>query len=52
MDVQFRTTLSNEDDQKIFSEKIMDHIRKTIHEDGQNHANFENVVQLRNYKNA
>ena len=40
-----------EDDQKNYSEKIMEHIRKTINKDS-SHASFENVVSLKNYKNA
>lgn len=42
----------DEDDQKHFSEKIMDHIRKTIHHEDAGHASFENVVSLRKFKNA
>lgn len=41
----------DEDDQKNYSEKIMEHIRKTIKKDS-SHASFENVVSLKNYKNA
>lgn len=43
---------SSEDDQKNFSEKIMDHIRKTIKKDDGNHASFENVVALKTFKKA
>jgi hypothetical protein len=41
-----------EDDQKIFSEKIMEHIRNTIGESDSDHASFNNVVSLKKYKNA
>ena len=41
----------DEDDQKNFSEKIMEHIRKTITKDS-GHASFENVVSLKKYKNG
>lgn len=41
----------DEDDQKNYSEKIMEHIRKTIKKDS-GHASFENVVSLKNYKNG
>lgn len=40
----------DEDDQKHFSEKIMDHIRSTVLKDQGDHASFENVVSLKNYK--
>lgn len=43
---------SNEDDQKNFSEKIMEHIRNTIHKDDSEHASFKNVVSLKKYKDA
>ncbi|QDK42402.1 hypothetical protein DOM21_13295 [Bacteriovorax stolpii] len=41
-----------EDDQKHFSEKIMEHIRNTILKDGTGHASLENVISLKEFKNA
>jgi integrase len=43
---------SNEDDQKHFSEKIMDHVRKVIQKKGASHASLENVLSLKEFKNA
>lgn len=42
---------SSEDDQKAFSEMIMEHIRKTVKK-GDDHASFENVVSLKSFKEA
>lgn len=42
----------SEDDQKNFSEKIMEHLRKTVKKSDGNHASFENVVALKNFKKA
>lgn len=41
---------SNEDDQKHFSEMIMEHIRNTILKDGSAHASLENVISLNKFK--
>jgi integrase len=41
-----------EDDQKMFSEKIMDHIRNVFRESDQGHATFSNVVSLKEFKNS
>lgn len=41
----------DEDDQKHFSEKIMEHIRNAILKDKEN-ASFGNVVSLKKYKNG
>lgn len=41
----------DEDDQKAYSEKIMDHIRNTV-KSGETHASFENVVALKSFKKA
>lgn len=41
-----------EDDQKHFSEKIMEHIRNTILKDGTGYASLENVISLKEFKNA
>jgi integrase len=41
---------SNEDDQKHFSEMIMDHIRKQKAQDQEPQSDFENVIRLRNVK--
>lgn len=43
---------SNEDDQKHFSEMVMDHIRKTLQKDNSFEASAENVVSLKNFKKA
>ncbi|HXH75406.1 MAG TPA: tyrosine-type recombinase/integrase [Bacteriovoracaceae bacterium] len=43
---------SNEDDQKHFSEKIMEHVRKVIQKDEDVQASFENVVSLKGFKKA
>ena len=46
----------NEDDQKIFSQKIMHHIReeqqKELEMDQEESANFSNVVSLSSFKNG
>lgn len=42
----------DEDDQKHFSEKVMEHIRKTIQKDGSTQASFENVISLKGFKKA
>ncbi len=42
----------DEDDQKHFSEKVMEHIRKTIQKDSKVQASFENVIVLEGFKNA
>lgn len=42
----------DEDDQKHFSEKIMDHIRTTILKSDDVHASLANVVSLKDFKNA
>lgn len=41
---------TNEDDQKHFSEMIMEHIRKKKAFDQESKGDFENVIQLRNVK--
>jgi hypothetical protein len=43
---------SNEDDQKHFSEMIMEHIRSEISEGSENHASFENIISLQKYRKA
>jgi integrase len=40
----------NEDDQKHFSEKIMEHIRNTTRKDTPTQASFSNVVSLNEFK--
>jgi hypothetical protein len=40
---------SNEDDQRHFSEMIMEHIRKEVLGDSESHASFENVITLQKY---
>jgi integrase len=42
----------DEDDQKNFSEKIMEHIRKTIQTDDSVQASLENVISLNEFKKA
>ena len=42
----------NEDDQKHFSEKIMDHIRNSTKEEKPVQASFSNVLSLNEYKKA
>jgi integrase len=42
----------DEDDQKQFSEKIMEHIRKTLRKEVSVQASFENVVSLKGFKKA
>lgn len=41
-----------EDDQKHFSEKIMEHIRNTVFKEGAGHASLENVISLKEFRNA
>lgn len=41
----------DEDDQKHFSEKIMEHIRNNVLKN-ENHASLKNVVSLKDFKNA
>lgn len=41
---------STEDDQKNFSEKIMDHIRKELRKGSKNQSDFGNVIRLGNFK--
>ncbi len=41
---------STEDDQKNFSEKIMDHIRKELRNGSKNQSDFGNVIRLGNFK--
>jgi len=41
-----------EDDQKKFSEKIMEHIRTVLRENNENHATFSNVVSLKKFQKA
>ena len=41
-----------EDDQKMFSEKIMEHIRTVLKENNDDHATFSNVVSLKKFKNV
>lgn len=41
-----------EDDQKHFSEKIMAHIRNRVFKEGAGHASLENVISLKEFKNA
>ena len=41
---------SNEDDQKNFSEMIMNHIRKELKNESDQKADFGNVIRLRNVK--
>ncbi|MDD4976228.1 MAG: hypothetical protein PHY93_17860 [Bacteriovorax sp.] len=41
-----------EDDQRMFSEKIMEHIRNVFKESDQGHATFNNVVSLKEFKNS
>lgn len=45
---------SNEDDQKHFSEMVMDHIRKALQKDKSDvsQACLENVISLKNFKKA
>ncbi len=43
---------SNEDDQRHFSEMIMEHIRSEISEGSKNHASFENIISLQKYRKA
>lgn len=45
---------SNEDDQKHFSEMVMDHIRKALQNDKSDvsQASLENVISLENFKKA
>lgn len=43
---------SNEDDQRHFSEMVMEHIRKTMQKDDSFQASLENVVSLKNFKKA
>lgn len=43
---------SDEDDQKHFSQMIMEHIRKKTRKDEETHASFSNVISLSNYKNG
>lgn len=40
----------DEDDQRHFSEKIMEHIRETTKENDTGHASFSNVVSLNEFK--
>jgi len=42
----------DEDDQKHFSEKIMEHIRSTMGKDADSEASFENVISLKEFKKA
>ncbi len=41
---------STEDDQRIFSEKIMEHIRANVLNKHSAQASFENVVSLKGFK--
>jgi integrase len=43
---------SNEDDQKHFSEMVMEHIRKTMKKDDSFQASLENVISLKDFKKA
>lgn len=43
---------SDEDDQKHFSQMIMEHIRKKTRKEEETHASFSNVISLSNYKNG
>ena len=40
----------NEDDQKHFSQMIMDHLRKNVFECQNNDTSFDNVISLKNFK--
>ena len=43
---------SNEDDQRVFSEKIMEHIRKNVLNKTSVEASFENVVSMKGFKKS